>query len=82
MLQESRELRPGAQAAVAMNLRLFYAPVVNQYPDVLINYDPWLVCEWQPRIGKWYVLERHSTSDFAFESMMVGMAHFGWRVQS
>ena len=65
-----------------MNLRLFYLPLANRYPDVLINHDPWLVCEWQPSIRKWYVLERHTTADAAFESMMVGMKRYGWEVSA
>ena len=65
-----------------MNLRLFYLPATNPYPDVLINHDPWLVCEWQPRMSKWYILARHTTADAAFESMMVGMKRYGWEVSA
>ena len=64
-----------------MNLRLFYLPISNPYPDVVINYDPWLVCEWGSHMRKWFVLERHSASQFALESMMVGMKRWGWQVQ-
>ena len=65
-----------------MNLRLFYLPLSNPYPDVLVHHDPWLVCEWQPNIRKWYVLERHTIGGFAFDNMMVGMKRWGWQVQS
>ena len=65
-----------------MNLRLFYLPIANAYADVLINYYPWLVCEWHPSIRKWYVLEQHTTGAYAFESMMVGMKRYGYQVRS
>ena len=56
-----------------MNYRLFIVKHEPDYSTILLSHRPnpeWLVAEWQPKLERWYELNRHDNFCEAYAKLL------------